>query len=244
MVRVDFVTLFPEVILAGARHSVLGRAEARGLVSFRTANPRDYCYDRHLKVDDAPFGGEPGMLLKAEPVALALESLGLGAGSAVISTEPAGVPFRQQNAAELSSLTQIVFLCGHYEGIDDRVIEKFATHRFSIGDYVLTNGELPALVMADAIVRLLPGVLGDPQSLEADSHSDGLLSAPNYTRPEEWRGVPVPEVLRSGDHRALALWRRETSLRLTQERRPDLLSSAELTKADLLFLNRGEDGGQ
>lgn len=236
--QVDFLTLFPEVISPFLGHSVLDRAAKAGLVQFRLVNPRDFCYDRHAKVDDTPFGGEPGMLLKAEPVALALESLiQAGASPAVVLTDPAAPLFTQQNAHELSSCSQIIFLCGHYEGIDHRVKTQLVTHSFSIGDYVLTNGEVPSLVMADAIVRLVPGVLGNHQSLEADSYSDGLLSAPNYTRPEDWRGVGVPDVLRSGNHKAVERWRREQALKLTRDLRPDLLAKARLAKEDLDMLS-------
>ena len=156
---------------------------------------------------------------------------------AVILTDPAGVPFTQEAARELSGFEHIVFLCGHYEGFDHRVKTQLCTHAFSIGDYVLTNGELPALVMTDAIVRLIPGVLGNEGSLQADSHSDGLLSAPNYTRPEEWRGERVPEVLTSGNHKAIAKWRREQALLTTKSARPDLLAKAKLEKGDLDVLS-------
>ncbi len=238
--RIDFVTLFPEMVLPCLGHSILGRAASRGLVQFGTANPRNYTYDRHAKVDDTPFGGEPGMLIKAEPVALAIDSLlnvpEQSHSPAIILTDPAAPLFSQSDASELSALPHLIFLCGHYEGFDHRVKTQLATHAFSIGDYVLTNGELPALVMVDSIVRLLPGVLGSAESLEADSHSEGLLSAPNYTRPEVWRGEEVPEVLRSGNHQAIAEWRRHQALRLTQELRPDLLAKAQLSKADLKLL--------
>jgi tRNA (guanine37-N1)-methyltransferase len=235
--RIDFVTLFPEMVLPGLRHSILGRAEDRGLVRFGTANPRDFTYDRHGKVDDTPFGGEPGMLIKAEPVALALEALlRHEEKAAVVLTDPAAPLFRQSDAHELSQRSHIVFLCGHYEGFDHRVKTQLATHAFSIGDYVLTNGEMPALIMADAIVRVIPGVLGSAESLEADSHSDGLLSAPNYTRPEVWRGEEVPEVLRSGNHQAIEKWRREQALKATKQQRPDLLAKAKLSKSDLKLL--------
>lgn len=235
--RVDFVTLFPDVMGPFFRHSVLGRAELQGHVAFRAVSPRDFTYDRHQKVDDTPYGGEPGMLIKAEPVALALEALGVGEGSAVILTDPAAPRFTQREAEALTGREQIVFLCGHYEGFDHRVKTHLATHAFSIGDFVLTNGEMPALVMADAIVRRLPGVLGNSASLEADSYSDGLLAAPNYTRPEVWRGVPVPEVLLSGDHKAIAKWRRAEALRATLQHRPDLLARAKLEKRDLDMLS-------
>jgi tRNA (guanine37-N1)-methyltransferase len=234
---VDFLTLFPATVRAVLGEGILARAEAAGLARFRTVNPRDFCYDRHQKVDDSPFGGEPGMLIRAEPVTFALESLSIDETTAVVLTDPAGRPFRQRDARELSGRKHIVFLCGHYEGFDHRVKTELATHAFSIGDYVLTNGEMPALVMADSIVRLLPGVLGNASSLDADCHADGLLSAPNYTRPEVWRDIPVPDVLRGGNHAAIARWRREQALRLTRELRPDLLASAPLRKSDLDVLS-------
>jgi len=240
--RLDFITLFPEVISSAVGDSMMRRATDAGVVTFETTNPRDFCYDRHQKVDDVPFGGAAGMLIKAEPVALALESLGLKENQedpdvAVIVTDPTGEQFDQGVASELSTMKRIVFLCGHYEGIDQRVIERFKARAFSIGDFILTNGELPALVMADAVVRLIPGVLGCEGSLKADSHSDGLLSAPNYTRPEVWRGVPIPEVLKSGDHQAIERWRRKQSLLLTRRLRPDLLARAKVDKADVNVLS-------
>lgn len=244
LLKVDFVTLFPEMIRPSLGHSILARAQRAGLVAFRTANPRDFAYDRHQKVDDSPFGGEPGMLLKPEPVALAIESLGRAERTAIILTDPAGLPFRQCDAAEMAEMEQVVFVCGHYEGIDDRVRQQLCTHAFSIGDYVLTNGEMPALVMADAIVRLRPGVLGNAGSLAADSHSDGLLGAPNYTRPVTWRGETVPEVLRSGDHKAVSKWRREQALRITSQNRPELLSKADLTPADVKHLRQLADSNR
>ena len=242
MLRVDFVTLFPEIVRPALSHSILGRAAAAGRVAFRTANPRDFCHDRHNKVDDRPFGGEPGMLIRAEPVARAVEWLegggrrAEGGRVAVVLTSPTGRLFDQATARELSDYDRVVFLCGHYEGIDHRIEEAFCTHVLSIGDYVLTNGEMPALVMADAIVRLVPGVLGNEGSLEADSFSDGLLGAPNYTRPVTWRGREVPEALRGGSHRAIAQWRRRAALRLTRDVRPDLLARARLEKGDLEIL--------
>lgn len=222
--RIDFVTLFPDLVNATLDQSIPARAQKMGAVEFRTINPRDFCYDTHRKVDDAPFGGHPGMLLRAEPIAVSIERCLPESGSAaVVITEPNGIPFTQKNARELAEYDQVIFVCGHYEGIDHRIEETFATHVFSIGDYVLTNGELPALVMADAVVRLLPGVLGSSASLEEDSFSNGILSAPNYTRPEVWRGMPIPDVLKSGNHKKIADWRDEASKRITAERRPDLL---------------------
>ncbi len=178
------------------------------------------------------------MLIRPEPVAYALKSLQPNSESAIILTAPTGVSFSQAHAADLSKKDHLVFLCGHYEGFDHRVETQLATHVFSVGDYVLTNGELPALTMADAMIRLLPGVLGDSASLESDTHSDGLLSAPNYTRPESWEGESVPEVLRSGDHKAIARWRRMKSLELTRQFRPDLLAKASLTMSDLKLLDQ------
>ena len=221
--RFGFVTLFPAAIRAHMEDSVIGRAASRGLLSWRTADPRDFTYDAHRKVDDTPYGGEPGMLMKAEPVALALASLAgmrLGSGgSAVVVTEPGGRRFDQAVARELSVFDQIVFVCGHYEGIDHRFEEEFATHVLSIGDFVLTGGELPALVMADAVARLVPGVLGSAESLSADSFDEpGQVSAPNYTRPPVWRGREVPPVLLSGDHAKVRAWRAEQAAERTQNR--------------------------
>ena len=242
MLRIDFVTLFPDVITGAMSQSMMKRAADGGIVQFETANPRDFCYDKHMKVDDVPFGGAAGMLIKAEPVALALENLGilpdaLPSDVEIIVTDPTGPRFDQAMAEELSSKRRIIFLCGHYEGIDQRVVERFRARAVSIGDFVLTNGELPALIIADAVVRLLPGVLGSADSLKADSHSDGLLSAPNYTRPEIWRGETIPEVLKSGDHKAIERWRRAKSLEVTRKVRPDLLAKAKVDKADVNVLS-------
>ncbi len=255
MKKIAFVTLFPDWIRESLNQSMMARAEASGAVEFRVVNPRSYCYDSHRKVDDIPYGGHPGMLMKAEPVALAIESLlsvathqrdtslerEVGESSnresrsgsdkptqtktAIILTEPSGTKFEQPQAEELASYDQIIFVCGHYEGIDHRVEETFATHVFSIGDYVLTNGELPALVMADAVVRLLPGVLGNQDSLDEESFQNNLLGAPNYTRPEVWRDQPIPEVLKSGNHSKIDKWRHAQAIERTKQRRPDLLDN-------------------
>jgi tRNA (guanine37-N1)-methyltransferase len=235
MLRLDFVTLFPEMVLGALGHSIMKRAQAADLVEFATRNPRDFTTDKHRTVDDNPFGGGPGMLMKAEPVGLAIESF--GPADAVVLTDPTGRLFTRGDAFTLARLHHVVFVCGHYEGIDDRVRLRFATHVFSIGDYVLTNGELPALVMADAVARLVPGVLGSEESLEIDSHADGLLSAPQFTRPEEWRGLSVPPVLLSGNHGEIERWKRRESLRTTREHRPDLFAKARLSEADLKLLS-------
>jgi tRNA (guanine37-N1)-methyltransferase len=228
VVRIDFVTLFPEWIKSGLAHSILARAASNEKVSFSVVSPRDFCYDQHHKVDDTPYGGHPGMLLRVEPVALAIESLPVSSKRAIVFTEPSGIPFTQKNALELAEFEQITFVCGHYEGIDHRAEETFATHVFSIGDYVLTNGEFPAMVMADAVVRLIPGVLGSSDSLVEDSFSEhGLsksgLSAPNYTRPVTWRGKEVPSVLRSGNHQEIEKWRKSEGEKRTRARRSDLI---------------------
>lgn len=230
--RVDFVTLFPEMVLDACRHSILGRADASKKVAFGAANPRDFATDKHRTVDDTPYGGGPGMLMKPDVVSAAIRSLSTDSKTAIVFCEPSGKLFTQAHARELAKFGQIVFVCGHYEGIDDRVRQLFATHVFSIGDYVLTGGELPALVMADAIVRLIPGVLGSAESLQIDSHEGGLLSAPQFTRPEVFEGLEVPEVLRSGDHKKAAKWKREQALKTTRENRPDLFCRADLEKSD------------
>ena len=212
-----FVTLFPDAIAAHMTGSILGRAEAKGLVAWASANPRDFAYDAHRKTDDAPYGGEAGMLMKPEPARLALSHLvgrdvrsrgDLPERTAIVVTEPGGRVFDQPLANAWAGLDRIVFVCGHYEGLDHRFEERLATDVVSLGDFVLTGGELPALVMADAVARQVPGVLGSAESLASDSFSQGrAVSAPNYTRPPVWLGSPVPEVLRSGDHARVAAWR-------------------------------------
>ncbi len=235
--RIDFVTLFPEMVLGAMSHSIMGRAQASGAVAFGAVNPRDFAHDKHRSVDDEPYGGGPGMVMMVPPVAEALDSLAPEPGTPVVLTDPAGRPFRQADAEALSQGPRVVFLCGHYEGLDERVRTLLATHTFTTGDYVLTGGELPALVMADAIVRLLPGVLGDPESHRDDSHTaGGLLGHPLYTRPPSYRGADVPEVLLSGHHGQIAAWRRRESLRRTRDHRPDLFVTADLTAADLDLL--------
>jgi tRNA (guanine37-N1)-methyltransferase len=237
MLSVDFVTLFPDLVLPACRHSILGRAEASGLARFRAANPRDFADDRHRTVDDSPYGGGPGMVMKPDVVAAAIRSLEPGPDAAIVLCEPCGRRFEQRDARELSEKSQVVLLCGHYEGIDDRIRQLFATHVFSIGDYVLTGGELPALVIADAAVRLLPGALGSASSLEIDSHASGLLSAPQYTRPEVFEGLAVPDVLKGGDHASADKWKRRRALEVTRANRPDLFCRAKLEKADLDMLS-------
>jgi tRNA (guanine37-N1)-methyltransferase len=240
MLRIDFVTLFPEMMLGAVGHSILRRATESGIVSFGATNPRDFTHDNHRTVDDNPFGGGPGMLMKCEPMAAAIDSLQPDETTAVVITDPTGVPFSQSTAHDLAGRPRIVFLCGHYEGIDDRIRTLYASHTISIGDFVLTGGELPSLVMADAVVRLLPGSLGCADSLGADSHSDGLLSAPQFTRPEDFRNEIVPDVLRSGDHGAIEKWRRKQSLIATRTNRPDLFWRAHLGSRDAKLLSESE----
>jgi tRNA (guanine37-N1)-methyltransferase len=214
---------------------MLQRAEQAGIVSFDAVNIRDFAKDAHRTVDDTAFGGGPGMVMKPDVVGDAVNSLE-PAGAKVILTDPSGKLFTQRDAAVLSEEGRLIFVCGHYEGIDDRVAERFGMLRYSIGNFVLTGGELPAAVMADAIVRLLPGVLGSPESLQEDAFEDGLLSYPQYTRPQEWEGVAIPEVLLSGDHGAIAKWRRLQRIKLTRQNRPDLFARAPLSKEDLKLL--------
>ncbi len=233
--KIDFVTLFPDTVLACVRHSMLRRAEEAGIVAFGAVNPRDFATDTHRSVDDEPYGGGPGMVLRPDVVAEAVESV-LTEDATVIHTDPAGELFRQADARDLAGRKHLVFLCGHYEGIDERVVDVYADRRYSIGDYVLTGGELPAAVMADAIVRLVPGVLGDPQSLAEDAFADGLLTYPQYTRPEVWANRRVPDVLLSGNHGEIANWRRRQRLEATRINRPDLFARAPLTKDDLRLL--------
>lgn len=216
------LTLFPEMIIQGLGQGIIGRAAERQLISLNVVNIRDYTQDRHGKVDDYTYGGGAGMLMQAQPVYDAHKAVTGGRKVRTIYVTPQGEPFTQKKARELSGEEELVFLCGHYEGVDERVLEEIATDFISIGDYVLTGGELPAMVMIDAIARLLPGVLGNDSSAEEESFDHDLLEYPQYSRPEEWHGKKVPEVLLSGDHRKIASWRREQSIARTAARRPDL----------------------
>ncbi len=235
MLDITFVTLFPEPVLSAIRHSVLARAEASGLVSYDACNPRDFALDERKSVDARPVSGGPGMVLRADIVGAALDSLDLK-DAEVVFPDPNGEPFNQLVATELNQASKIVFVCGHYEGIDDRVRQKFATRSLSLGDYILSGGEFAALVMADAIVRLIPGTLGEAKSLDIDAHSDGLLSSPQYAQPDVWQGLIVPEILKSGDHVAIDKWKRQIALRETRRLRPDLFCKAPLSRSDLDLL--------
>src|SRR5262252_103954 len=220
--KIQVLTLFPGMFAGPLDESIIKRAREKGLLDFRIHNLRDYAHDRHKTVDDRPFGGGPGMLLKPEPIFEAVEKL-TREKTRVILLSPAGRTFNQAVARELAQVDDMLLISGHYEGFDERVRERLADDELSIGDYVLTNGALPAMVIVDAVTRLLPGVLGDDESSHEESFSHGLLEYPQYTRPAEFRGMKVPEVLLSGNHAQIARWRAEESARRTKERRPDLL---------------------
>lgn len=227
----DVITIFPELVEAALAAGVVGRARERGVVDIRVRDLRAYTDDRHRTVDDVPYGGGPGMVMKPEPIVRAVEAIAAerGAPSAVVLVTPQGRTLTHALAEDLSRMERIVLLCGRYEGVDERVTEMMVTHEVSIGDYVLTGGELPALVVLDAVTRLVPGVVGDAASVEADSFARGLLDHPHYTRPAVFRGRAVPDVLVSGHHGAIERWRRTERVRRTLERRPDLLETARLS---------------
>ncbi|PLX88141.1 MAG: tRNA (guanosine(37)-N1)-methyltransferase TrmD [Desulfuromonas sp.] len=233
----DILTLFPGMITAPLQESILGRAADQGLLQVRAHNLRDWAEGRHLTTDDTPYGGGDGMVMKPEPVARAIAALKKQSPDArVLLMSPQGQPFSQQHAHRLAAEPGLIFLCGRYEGFDERIRQSMVDEEFSIGDYVLTGGELPAMVMIDAIARYLPGVLGNASSAATDSFSDGLLEYPQYTRPAVFEGMEVPKVLLSGDHGKIAAWRRRQQLLRTLRRRPDLLDGARLTEEDLRVL--------
>lgn len=228
------LTLFPEMISQGMNTSIIGRAIAGGYLSIEAVNIRDFAFNKHQKVDDYPYGGGAGMLMQAEPVYLAYESIceRIGKKPRVVYLTPQGQVFHQGMARELALEEDLVFLCGHYEGIDERVLEEIVTDYVSIGDYVLTGGELPAMVMMDSISRMVPGVLSNQESGETESFAGNLLEYPQYSRPEEWHGKKVPPVLLSGHHANVEAWRREQSVLRTAKWRPDLLKDADLTNKE------------
>jgi len=239
--EVDILTIFPGMFSGVMSESILGRAQSKGILTVRVHDIRDFALGKHRIVDDYPFGGGPGMVMKPEPIAAAIEHAltcresGAKGESRVVLTTPAGRRFTQSLAREYAECEHLVILCGHYEGIDERV-STLVSDEVSVGDYVLTGGEIPAMVIVDATARLLPGALGDATSAAEDSFWDGLLDYPHYTRPRQWRGLEVPDVLISGDHERIRRWRRERSLERTRRRRPDLLEQAELTCEDLKIL--------
>ena len=228
------LTLFPEMIEQGMNTSIIGRAIAGGYLSVDAINIRDYAFNKHQKVDDYPYGGGAGMLMQAEPVYLAYQSIEekIGYRPRVVYLTPQGSVFNQTMAKDFAKEQDLVFLCGHYEGIDELVLEEVVTDFVSIGDYVLTGGELPAMVMMDAVSRMVPGVLSNQESGETESFAGNLLEYPQYSRPEEWHGKKVPPVLLSGHHANIEAWRREQSILRTAKNRPDLLKKADLTNKE------------
>lgn len=235
------MTLFPDMIRNGLEESITGRAMNKNIISLNTVNIRDFSQDKHLHVDDYPYGGGAGMVMQPGPIYRAFESIKQQTGKnklRLIYLTPQGNVFNQDMAKDFAKEEDLVFLCGHYEGVDERILEMIVTDYVSIGDYVLTGGELPAMVMIDAISRMVPGVLSNDISAEFESFADNLLEYPQYTRPEEFMGKRVPDVLLSGHHANIDKWRREQSLLRTRKWRPDLLSQAELTKKDVEFLDK------
>jgi tRNA (guanine37-N1)-methyltransferase len=250
--KFEVFTLLPEVFPSYLETSILKRARERNLIDVRVHNIRDYTHDKHHMTDDTPYGGGGGMVMKPDPVFEAIETV-LGIHSPpsppapesnipIILLTPQGRVFNQTIAKELSAHPHIALVCGRYEGIDERIREHLVTDEISIGDYVLTGGEIPALILIDAISRLLPNVLGDPTGAEDDSHAMGLLEYPHYTRPPEFRGWKAPEVLLSGDHAKIDKWRREQALERTFRKRPDMLEKADLNKEDLKFIEKLKNG--
>ena len=236
--KYHILTLFPEMVMDGLNTSIIGRAVEKGLISIEAINIRDYSKDKHNHVDDAPYGGGAGMVMQPGPVCDSYEDLcrKIGKRPRVLYMTPQGQTFNQSIAEELAKEEDLVFLCGHYEGIDERALELIVTDYLSVGDYVLTGGELPAMVMIDCISRLVPGVLNNDVSAEIESFHDNLLEYPQYTRPEVYEGKKVPEVLLSGHHKNIETWRRQQSIKRTLERRPDLLADANLSKKEKQYL--------
>jgi len=239
MMIFDVLTLFPDMLVSPLQESILGRASKQQLLQVRLHNLRDWAEGKHQTTDDTPYGGGDGMVMKPEPVARALAQLKSKSPRAkVLLMTPQGTPFSHQHACELAKEEGLIFLCGRYEGFDERIRQTLIDAEYSIGDFVLTGGELPTLVMIDAISRFIPGVLGGSDSAEIDSFSDGLLEYPQYTRPAVFKGMAVPEILLSGDHGKIARWRREQQLVRTWQRRPDLLQTAPLSADDLKILEQ------
>ncbi|MGN0518735.1 MAG: tRNA (guanosine(37)-N1)-methyltransferase TrmD [Acutalibacteraceae bacterium] len=238
--RIDIITLFPEMCDAVMNESIIGRAQKKGALKVVCHQLRDFAFDKHKRVDDAPYGGGMGMVMMAEPIALCYEDIctQLGTRPHFIYMSPQGKILNQQRLKELAKLDNVCILCGHYEGVDERVIEELIDEEISIGDYVLTGGELPALVLADSLSRMTEGVLSDDLCFEEESHYSGLLEYPQYTRPSVWHDREVPQVLLSGHHANVERWRHEQAIIRTAEKRPDMLEKYDLTDADKKLLNR------
>ncbi len=235
--KIDILSLFPEFIDAFFQHSIIKRAVGAKRLEMKVTNPRDFTYDKHRMVDDTPYGGGNGMLMKAAPIFEAVEAVRQSEGrSRVLLMCPTGQTFTQDKAKELAAYDQLILICGHYEGVDYRVEQYLADETLSIGDYVLTGGELPAMVVADAVARMIPGVLGAAAGAAEDSFYTPILEYPQYTKPAEFRGYTVPDVLLSGHHKNIEIWRRQEALRRTWEKRPDLLDKAALSREDKAFL--------
>lgn len=235
---IHVITIFPEMFAPFLELGIIGRAHRAGLVEVHVHALRDYTHDRHKSVDDSPFGGGPGMVMRPEPLFEALDTIGPVAGTPVLVMTPQGKPYTQRDAERLSGSGSLVIICGRYEGIDERARSMLGTEEISVGDYVLTGGEIPAMTVTDSVIRLLPGALGHgEEAVLDDSHTSGILQYPQYTRPAEYRGMSVPDVLLSGDHAAVNIWRRKEALKRTLERRPDLLGKADLTKRDQAMLD-------
>ncbi len=236
--RIDILTLFPEMCEAVLNESIIGRAREKGIVEINCTNIRDFTIDKHNRVDDAPYGGGMGMVMQNQPIYDCYNALceKLGKKPKLIFMSPQGSVLTQAKVKELAKEENIAILCGHYEGVDERVIEEIVDEEISVGDYVLTGGELPALILADSVSRMIPGVLANEEAFSEESHFASLLEYPQYTRPPEWNGKKVPDVLLSGHHGNIEKWRRQQSIKRTYERRPDLLSNADLDKSDKKFL--------
>ncbi|HAD81069.1 TPA: tRNA (guanosine(37)-N1)-methyltransferase TrmD [Candidatus Edwardsbacteria bacterium] len=238
--RIDILTIFPEMFRGPFDASIIQRAREKGIVSIHIHDIRDYTTDRHHTVDDYPYGGGAGMVMKPEPIFEAVEKIKADPDAKVVLLSPRGKVFNQETARRLAGEEHLVFLCGHYKDIDERN-RSLVDLDISLGDYILSGGEPAALVVIDAIVRLLPGAISDPESANCDSFETGLLDHPHYTRPEEYRGMRVPEVLRSGNHAQIKQWRRQQALKLTQRHRPDLLDKADLSDQDAAFLKEANN---
>ena len=238
--RIDIITLFPEMCEAVLSESIIGRARESGAVEINCHQLREFAFDKHRRVDDAPYGGGKGMLMMAEPIALCFEDICKQTGNRphFVFMSPQGKTLTQNRLKELSELDNICVLCGHYEGVDQRLIDEFVDEQISIGDYVLTGGELPAMVFTDALARLVPGVLSNNECFTEESHFNGLLEYPQYTRPAEWMGREVPEVLLSGNHKRIEEWRKVEAIKTTLERRPDMLKEEDISEKDKKLLKK------